>query len=171
MKVIARSTRFLIIVPIIGLLLTAAFFFFLGGIGLFRVLWGVLNGSIETHGVEVLPIVDILEFVHQFLIGTVLYMVAVGFYQLFIQRVADMPGWLEVDSPEDLETNLIGVTIVVLAIDFLGVVFAESNVDLFRYGIGIALPVAALAFYVGVRVWGKHKEEAHALEVRKYNEE
>jgi len=171
MTVIARSTRYLILIPIFGLLITAALFFLLGGIGLFRVLWGVLSGSIETHGVEVLPIVEVLEFVHQFLIGTVLYMVALGFYQLFIRRVDGMPEWLEVDSTEDLETNLIGVTIVVLAIDFLGVVFTESEADLLRYGIGIALPIAALAFYVGVRVWGKYKEKAHALEVRKQNEE
>lgn len=171
MKVIARYTRFLIIIPIIGLMLTAALFFVLGGIGLFRVLWGVVNGSIETHGVEVLPIIDILEFVHQFLIGTVMYMVAFGFYQLFIQHVDGLPEWLEVDSTEDLETNLIGVTIVVLAINFLGMVFAEAEVDLLRYGTGIALPIAALAFFVGVRVWGKDKEKAHALEAGRRVEE
>lgn len=171
MKVIVRSTRYLILIPVIGLLITAALFFILGGFGLIRMLFEAVTGAVDAHGVEVLPIVHILEFVHQFLIGTVLYIVALGFFQLFIQEIPGMPEWLKVESTEDLETSLIGVTIVVLAINFLSVAFTPGETDLLRYGTGIALPIAALAFFVGVRVWSKYKEKAYALEARKHNEE
>jgi uncharacterized membrane protein YqhA len=159
MKTVAHYTRYLILFPVIGLLITSALFFVLGGFGLLRLLWEAVTGTIHVEGVEVLPVVDILEFVHQFLIGTVLYIVGLGFYQLFIQEVEGLPAWLQVDSTEQLETNLIGVTIVVLAINFLGVVVSPGKVDLLRYGTGIALPIFALAFFVGVRLWHESKEK------------
>jgi len=164
MKTVARLTRYLILIPVVGLLITSALFFVLGGFELISLLWGAMTGTIHAEGVEVLPIVGILEFVHQFLIGTVLYIVALGFYQLFIQEVDGLPDWLQIDSTEQLETNLIGVTIVVLAINFLGVVVSPGQIDLFRYGTGIALPIAALALFVGVRLWHESKEKERRLQ-------
>ena len=67
-------------------------------------------------------IYEVVEYVHTFLIGTVLYITAVGFYQLFIQEIS-FPSWLKIESTEELETNLIGVTVVVLAVNFMGAIF------------------------------------------------
>jgi hypothetical protein len=52
-----------------------------------------------------------------------------------------------------LETNLIGVTVVVLAVNFMGFVFTRDPEVLLQYGAGIALPIAALALFVGLRTW------------------
>ena len=52
--------------------------------------------------------------------------------------------------------NLIGVTVVVLAVNFLGVAFTGDASLLMEYGAGIALPIAALALFVGLRVWSTH---------------
>lgn len=52
-----------------------------------------------------------------------------------------------------METNLIGVTVVVLAVNFMGVVFAGGQEELLDYGAGIALPIAALGFFIGLRAW------------------
>ena len=93
-----------------------------------------------------------MESVHQFLIGTVLYITAVGFYQLFIKEVK-LPEWLSINSTEELETNLVGVIVVVLAINFLGFVFTGDPQALLQYGAGIALPIAALGLFVGLRTW------------------
>lgn len=46
---------------------------------------------------------------HQFLVGTVLYITAIGLYQLFVADIK-MPGWLQIDSPDELEGSLISVT-------------------------------------------------------------
>jgi len=142
------ATRYLAIVPILGLAVAAAVMFAFGGIGLF---FFVLKSITEaSHGPEILPIFELLEFVHQFLIGTVLYITAMGLYQLFIQDVP-LPMWMKTESSEDLENNLIGVTVVVLAIEFLGAVFSGSEPDLLQYGAGIALPIAALALFMGLK--------------------
>ena len=97
-------------------------------------------------------IYEVVEYVHTFLIGTVLYITAVGFYQLFVKEI-DFPAWLKVESTEELETNLIGVTVVVLAVNFMGAFFVGSTDDLLQYGAGIALPIAALGLFVGLRAW------------------
>ncbi len=96
--------------------------------------------------------------------GTVLYITAVGLYQLFIHEI-EFPGWLKIDSTEELETNLIGVTVVVLAVNLMGTVFVGDTENLLKYGAGIALPIAALGLFVGLRVWSlKMNKEASAEE-------
>jgi len=152
------GTRYLIVIPVLGLALAASFFFIFGGISLIRLLFelslimlGITKDSAE-HFERGVVIFEVIEYVHLFLVGTVLYITAVGLYQLFIQEI-QFPGWLKIDSTEELETNLIGVTVVVLAVNFMGAVFVESKVNLLEYGVGIALPIAALGLFVGLRAW------------------
>ncbi|MFC1960498.1 YqhA family protein [Chloroflexota bacterium] len=161
MQRILTTTRYLIILPILGLGLAAAFFFIFGGIGLIRLLYELTVSALtgvplhhvpEDGSAASLVIIEVVEFVHVFLVGTVLYITAVGLYQLFIAEI-EFPGWLKIDSTEELETNLIGVTIVVLAVNFMGAVFVGGTENLLEYGAGIALPIAALGLFVGLRAW------------------
>lgn len=150
------GTRYLILIPILGLALAAAGFFVFGGIGLLRLLMElILNTSESSHeamnGGQGGIIFEVVEYVHTFLVGTVLYITAVGLYQLFIREI-DFAGWLKIDSTEELETNLIGVTVVVLAVNFMGAVLTKAD-NLLDYGAGIALPIAALGLFVGLRAW------------------
>jgi uncharacterized membrane protein YqhA len=155
------ATRYLVIIPILGLAIAAAVLFGVGGIGLIVFVIRSLGESATGHGVAVLPIFGLLEFVHQFLIGTVLYITAMGLFQLFIKDVP-LPQWMKTESAEDLETNLVGVTVVVLAIEFLGAVFSGRQANLLTYGAGIALPIAALALFLGVKHWSHPRHAAHA---------
>lgn len=121
---------------------------------LFEVVLGIF-GIASEHVDEMdrgLFIYAVVEYVHTFLVGTVLYITAVGIYQLFIQEIK-FPGWLKIDSTEELETNLIGVTVVVLAVNFMGAVFVGGTENLLQYGAGIAMPIAALGLFVGLRAW------------------
>jgi uncharacterized membrane protein YqhA len=147
---IVSATRYLILIPITGLALAAAVLFLFGGIGLVVFLIRHAGLVAEGHDLTVVPIFDLLQYVHQFLIGTVLYITAMGFYQLFIQDVP-VPDWMKAESAEDLESSLVGVIIVVLAIEFLGAVFGGTQTNLLQYGAGIALPIAALALFLSVR--------------------
>ncbi|NJN83059.1 MAG: YqhA family protein, partial [Caldilineaceae bacterium] len=83
---VLTGTRYLIIVPIIGLILAAGVFFVIGGFSLIRLIGEAVLASfrlIEPDQHADLPIqVEIVEYVHTFLIGTVLFITAVGFYQL-----------------------------------------------------------------------------------------
>lgn len=45
------------------------------------------------------------------------------------------------------------MTVVVLAVNFMGAIFAIGIDDLLQYGAGIALPIAALGLFFGLRAW------------------
>jgi uncharacterized membrane protein YqhA len=116
-------------------------------------LTAIINLTQETHGTDRgLVIFEVVEFVHLFLVGTVLYITAIGLYQLFVHEIK-FPNWLKIDSTEELETNLIGVTVVVLAVNFMGAVFVGGKENLLDFGAGIALPFAALGVFLGLRAW------------------
>ena len=154
---ILSGTRYPVIIPILGLALAAGAFFVFGGYNLIKLIVEAVIGvfmqtAAETHGEEIPFVVQVVEHVHTFLVGTVLYITAVGLYQLFIDDV-EFHGWLKIDSTEDLEMNLIGVTVVVMAINFLTVVYTRDVSVLLEYGAGIAMPIAALALFVGLRSW------------------
>lgn len=158
MSRILSGTRFLVVIPVIGLAIAASVFFVFGGIGLIRLLIeltiaAISNLTQETHATDRgLVIFEVVEFVHLFLVGTVLYITAIGLYQLFVHEIK-FPNWLKIDSTEELETNLIGVTVVVLAVNFMGAVFVGGKEDLLEFGVGIALPIAALGIFLGLRAW------------------
>ena len=159
MKHLVTGTRYLIAIPIVGLIIAASFFFIFGGIGLLRMMFELLVDIVAELGGQpseidrALITVEVVDFVHTFLVGTVLYITAIGFYQLFIGRAVGFPGWLKIDSTEELESNLVGVTAVVLAVNFMGVVFVNGTQDILQYGAGIALVIAALGIFIGLRAW------------------
>ncbi len=163
---IVSGTRYLAIIPIIGLALAAGALFVFGGFGLIKFLVQAIiqvfvGSGAEAHADDLPIYIEIIEFVHLFLIGTVLYITAVGLYQLFISEV-EFHGWLKIDSTEDLEMNLIGVTVVVLAVGFLGMVFTAEPADLLQLGVAIALPIAALSLFVGLRAWSTSLSRSHS---------
>lgn len=100
---------------------------------------------IDRIGVELIQITDII------LLGTVLFIVSLGLYQLFIDHAVELPRWLIVDDLNDLKRLLIGVTVVLLGVTFLGDVVewdGESNILLL--GGAVALVIAALALILWV---------------------
>ncbi|NIM94111.1 MAG: YqhA family protein [Anaerolineales bacterium] len=154
---ILSGTRFLVLVPILGLALAAGVFFVFGSFNLISLivesLIAYFQGTFEAaHADEVPFVIQVVEHALTFLIGTVLYITAVGLYKLFIDEV-EFHGWFKIDSTEELEMKLIGVTIVVLAVNFLTGVYTRDVTALFEYGAGIALPIAVLALFVGLRAW------------------
>jgi uncharacterized membrane protein YqhA len=144
----------LIVIPILSLALAAAFFLIFGGIGLIGLLFEFaaegLNPS-ETESIQESGIIifEVVEYAHNFLIGAVLFITAVEPFQLFIREI-DFPNWPKMDSTEELENNLIGVTVVVLAVNFIGAMFVGGvqTENLLNYGVAIALPIAALCAWL-----------------------
>ena len=75
------KTRYLILIPILGLAMAAAFFFVFGGIGLIGLLLGLLLSALGLAHEAAEPeqrviIFEVVEHVHIFLIGTVLYIIS-----------------------------------------------------------------------------------------------
>jgi uncharacterized membrane protein YqhA len=91
--------------------------------------------------------VELIEITDIILLGTVLYIVALGLYQLFIDRNLPLPHWLKVNDLTDLKRDLIGVVVVLLGVSFLGeVVNWEGESDVLPLGAAVALVIAALGF-------------------------
>jgi len=153
MKVVRFITgmRFFVLIPVIGLAIAACALFIKGGIDIVHFMGEMIKGIGDAEtALEGNVIVEIVETVHLFLVGTVLFLTSFGLYQLFIQPLP-LPGWLKVNDIEELELNLVGLTVVVLGVNFLSVIFEPQEVNLAVYGVGYALPIAALSYFMKVR--------------------
>ena len=95
-------------------------------------------------------LLSFIEITDIFLLATVLYIVALGLYELFIDHQVPVPNWLEIRTLDDLKDKLIGVIIVVIGVGFLGQFTTwNGETNLLISGGGAALVIAALTFFLG----------------------
>lgn len=153
--------RYFVLIPVIGLAIATSILFIKGGFDLIHFLFDLISGM-GVKDTEENVIVELVEIVHLFLVGTVLFLTSVGLYELFIHPLP-LPAWIKTNNIEELELNLVGLTIVVLAVNFLSVIFETQEINLAVYGIGYALPIAALAYFMKVRSQIKGNENEPLL--------
>ena len=144
------ASRFIIVLAVIGAFVGSAILLLIATITLFNIAWNEIvtfnpdnlgKAHIDRLAVELIEITDII------LLGTVLYIVALGLYQLFIDRNLPLPHWLKVNDLTDLKRDLIGVVVVLMGVSFLGeVVNWEGERDVLPLGAAIALVITALGF-------------------------
>ena len=144
------ASRFIIGLAVVGAFVGSAILLLIATITLFSIAWNEIvnfdpdnlgGAHIDRLAVELIEITDII------LLGTVLYIVALGLYQLFIDRNLPLPHWLKVNDLTDLKRDLIGVVVVLLGVSFLGeVVNWEGESDVLPLGAAVALVIAALGF-------------------------
>ena len=91
--------------------------------------------------------VEVITLVDLFLLGTVLYVVAMGLHQLFIRPRLRTPGWLKIHDLDDLKERLLGTIVVLLAVSFLGfvVTWGGGSPSLLAAGGAIGVVLLALA--------------------------
>jgi uncharacterized membrane protein YqhA len=107
----------------------------------------------EKYGKELMA--QTIAIVDMFLMGTVLFIVAAGMYQLFIDPRTALPGWLRIRSLDDLKGLLTGVIIVALLVTFLGsAVSWKEGTDILFFGLAVAAVV--LAANMSMRLFGSH---------------
>ncbi len=146
------ASRFIIGLAVLGSFVGSAILLVIATITLFRIAWNeIVNFDPDNLGGRPSHIdrlaVQLIEITDVILLGTVLYIVALGLYQLFIDQSLVLPRWLKVNDLTDLKRDLIGVVVVLLGVSFLGeVVNWEGENDVLALGAGIALVIAALGF-------------------------
>jgi uncharacterized membrane protein YqhA len=90
-----------------------------------------------------------IEIIDLFLLATVIEVVSLGLYQLHFNENLPLPRWLRIESLDDLKSKLVGVTVTVLAVYFLGeAVISTGGPDILYLGAGSALVIAALSFFL-----------------------
>ncbi len=155
--------RFFGLIPIIGLAIAACILFIKGGIDLINLLVELV-AEITNTGTKGVIIVGFVETVHFFLIGTILFLTSLGFYQLFFQALP-LPDWLKMNNIEEMELSLIGLTVVVLGVNFLSVIFEQQEINLAIYGIGYSLPILSLSFFMKIRSGMERNESNYPMTI------
>lgn len=149
LRPILNASRFLVIAAVLGSLAASMALFAYGAAETVVVIAEtVAKGEISTKGAKVLAL-SFIEIVDLFLLGTVLLMIGLGLYELFIDSNLKLPEWLQIRTFDDLKYKLVGVVIVVLAVMFLGHVVAwDGERELLGIGTAIALVIAALTYFL-----------------------
>jgi uncharacterized membrane protein YqhA len=147
---IFAASRFIIGFAVLGSFVGSAILLVVATASLFSIAWNeIVNfepDNLSGHHIDRLA-VDLIEITDIILLGTVLYIVALGLYQLFIDHNLALPRWLKVNDLTDLKRDLIGVVVVLLGVSFLGeVVNWEGSSNVLPLGAAIALVIAALGF-------------------------
>jgi uncharacterized membrane protein YqhA len=150
LKTLLAGSRFLIALAVLGSYVAAVAVIVYGGITVYDVVKEAFSHDIGPKGAKALA-VEAIELIDIFLLGTVLYIVALGLYELFIDPDLPMPQWLRIATLDDLKEKLLGVVIVLLGVSFLSKVATwESGHDIAYFGAAIALVIVALAIYLRI---------------------
>lgn len=138
--------RYVFVLPIIASYVASVVLLVLGFYETFTVIFDAIGHS-EGHALETLRL-HFIELIDVFLLATILYVIAGGFYQLFLGRVLNLAPWMRVDSVHDLEVLLIGVIVTVLGVAGLARVLSwDGRADLWQLGVTVALVIAALGYF------------------------
>ena len=83
------------------------------------------------------------------LLATVLYVIALGLYSLFVDDDIPMPAWLQIHHLDDLKQLLAAVVVVVLGVLFLGYALTwNGSSELLTVGLACAAVIAGLSFFL-----------------------
>ena len=167
MRTLFSYSRYLIWIAVISLMFATLAVFVYGLISTVVVVFEVFShGHFGAEGARSLS-VELIEMIDLFLLGTILFITAVGLQELFVDPGLKelIPEWMSVSSLDQLKFNLLAVIVVMLAVLFLG--FAASfelaeGTSILDYGVAIALVIAAAA--VAVYLFAKVHHSRHALE-------
>ncbi len=96
-------------------------------------------------------VLECIEQLDIFLLGTAFFIVALGLYELFIRRPAVSLDWLHVRDLDDLKGRLLGVVVVIMSVFFLEqVINWDGKRAILDLGIAEALMIAAIT--VAIRI-------------------
>ena len=157
MKFILSNGRYMVILGVIGAFLAAISLFIYGGIlTVQQIIETIQTGYVSSKGSKSLML-SFVEIADIFLLGTVMYIISTGLYELFIDDNIELPGWLEIHTLDDLKQKLVGVIVVVMGVVFLGhVIKWHGETEIVYYGAAIAFMVAALTYFTSQK---KKKDE------------
>ena len=142
---IAGSTRFMAIVPIVGLFVAAIAMTIATLVSTVHVTIEVVQGHVTMQDM----LVEYIEYADFFLLSIVLYIMSIGLYSLFIDDDIDLPPWLAIHTLDDLKEKLVSVIVVVMGVFFLGrLIHGAQSFDLLCMGIGIGAVILSLAYFV-----------------------
>jgi uncharacterized membrane protein YqhA len=143
------GSRYLILVAVLASYLAAAIIIIYSGLLLIHILIELFLHPDLSVAAERQLVLECIELIDAFLLGTAFYIVALGLYELFINPHINTPNWLHIESLEDLKARLLAVIILVLSVFFLEqVINWDKKSDILALGIAEALMIAAITLAI-----------------------
>lgn len=151
LKPLLEASRYLVLAAVLGALIAAAALLIYGFVNSVVVIMRTLRtGDFSTAGAKAM-MYYFIELFDLFLLGTVMLIMALSLYALFIDADLKIPARLQIHTFEDLKVNLMTVIIAVMAVTFLGQVMSwDGKSDLLSVGVAVALVIAALNVFVWI---------------------
>ena len=162
MNVVTRillGSRYFILIAVFGSLLASIAAIVYSSLIAFRAFLGafqaVLDQTVSDEGAHHLA-VGVINSVDIMLLGTVLYLIAFGLYDLFLDPSIELPSWMKVHDIDQLKGRLLSVVVVMIAVNFLAHLVEPSSAnDLLAVG----LAVGAVFLGLGVLTFNSRRED------------
>jgi len=146
-------SRFIIIVAVVGLFVAFVALMASFAVTLVQRILEALGGELSQK--ELVSVM--VQEADVALLATVVYVIALGLYSLFVDDDIPMPAWLRIHTLSDLKNLLASVVVVVLAVLFLGLALTwDGSDDLLSLGLSVGAVIASLSFFL----WVSHREAA-----------
>jgi len=143
---ILGTSRFLIILAVLGTFASSATLQVFGLLRVIAVVLDLIRARDLSSAAAKSLIADTVSIIDIFLIGTVLFVISAGLYQLFVHKEIALPGWLRIESLDDLKDNLTEVIIVAILVAFLGqAVEWTGDISILAFGLAVGAVVIAVA--------------------------
>jgi uncharacterized membrane protein YqhA len=140
-------SRYIIVLAVLCTFLGSAVLVVIGTFEMLSSIWHVVF-SVPRVGSGELKLA-MIESVETFLVATVLLLIALGLYQLFVSRLTGLPPWLQTHSVDDLEKRLAGMIVVVMAVSFLTQVIQwTEGVNILWLGLATGSVILAVSIFL-----------------------
>jgi uncharacterized membrane protein YqhA len=149
-RVLAFS-RYFILIAILGSFIASAAAMTYGGVATASIVLDTFRSpEFSVQGAKYLS-VGLITMIDLFLLGTVMYIVAIGLYELFIAPANQMPAWLRIHTLDDLKERLLGVVVVLLAVTFLAsAVTWDGSTSILALGLAIAAVLGVVTMTIAI---------------------
>lgn len=147
MKRFLEASNVIVLLGIFGTFLAALALFLFGFAGIIVAIWEAVTVSDPFSYVHLKELsIVLIQEIDIFLLATVLYIITLGLYELFVDDALDLPNWLEVKTLDDLKSRLLGVIIVLLPVTFLGqLVQWKKGQDILWLGLAVGVVLTGIA--------------------------
>ncbi|WP_088894931.1 YqhA family protein [Leptolyngbya ohadii] len=155
------SSRYLVNLAVIAALAGAAAILLYGVIVLIHLMIELINARTFTSEAIKTITLSFIQLIDLLFLGVALYIIALGLYHLFIDASLRLPRWLKIEDFDELKIILLSVVIVILAINFTGVVVDwDGSTAILNLGLAIAAVIAGLGLIFYVRLIASHHSES-----------
>lgn len=159
--IIGLLFRLVVLLVVLAIALGAIVLFITSAGDMLTAIGSELSSTSEAHHGELRLVM--IESVDTILVATVLLVIAIGLFQLFVrpEASAQMPAWARVQRLDDLERRMVSMVVPVLSVIFLTTAFQAKDVAMIlAQGVSIAVIIIAVSAYLYVEL-KHHGDKEH----------